>query len=138
MSPLLGLLLLITSLVAYFGIRGAWIVWQCNRHAFTCAYWVRRTKQSAAVANELFMLWPGHSILLDLPWNWNWRHYVVHQDLHDAAMDFIREEIRRTDLDFATYQAELAADVAASASEQSTPAAPAAPADVTTTPPASS
>lgn len=129
-----ALLTVLAAALAYFAIRGHWIVWQVQRHAFLALYYCRRTRQNAVVLDEMTMCWPAATILCDLPWHWNMRRYLVHPEHADAMDAWLVGELARADLNVDTYLREMSEDVevakaAESANAGAAPAASAPPAD---------
>lgn len=77
-------------------LRGRWITWHVDQYKAASLYWAFRTQQSPDVLHEMSQLWPVSHILWAF-WIWDFRRFVVHQDLYDTAMQFALKESLRND-----------------------------------------
>lgn len=95
--------LLLPLLLAVILVRCRWIVWHLDTYTAAALYWAWRTKQSQQTLNEMSQLWPTNQIVWSL-WTWDFRHFVVHQDLYDTAMEFVVKESLRQDLGWDSFE----------------------------------
>lgn len=87
-------------------VRSHWISYSAQQHGLLASYWCLRTGQSAETASYCGQVWPAKLILAEV-WRWDWRRYVVYQGVYDTMCYWVAAQLKRSDLDYATFHREL-------------------------------
>lgn len=78
-------------------IRGRWTLWKLEEYKMHTILFCFHIEADRDTIKEMAEIHPLSIIILDA-FNWDFRKYVVRQDLYDDMMDFIASELKKDDL----------------------------------------
>lgn len=91
-------------------LRIEWLHWKTQVYVIKGEYWVRATRQSQRVVDDMGQLWPADWMKWEL-WRWDFGRYIVHRDHWDEAVAFTDSERQRENLSLAEFYPQVAARV---------------------------